>query len=207
MDPVPPTADVYASRAPPTHLPSLDFIYRLRCSMSPDESVIGKPSTSQTSRVILPISGGTVSGPRISGTIVPASGADWATSLPNESVRANMTTVFESDTDKVMQFMKLDARYTLKTDDGSLIFVKSKGIYHPEPSLQSSTAGPPTNVTQNQAEWFTRLQFEANEGPFEWMNFIFAVGVLTMHEGDIIIDAYRLTNFGGRDTFPSPVPS
>jgi hypothetical protein len=67
--------------------PSLDFIYRLECSMSPDEQVVGKPSSSHQSRVILPISGGTVSGPKIAGIIVNASGADWATSLPNESVR------------------------------------------------------------------------------------------------------------------------
>lgn len=102
--------------------------------------------------------------------------------------------------------MKLDARYTLKTDDGNLIYVRFKGIYHPGPSLPSS-AGPPANVTQDQAEWFTRLQFEANEGPYEWMNFVFAIGVLTMHEGNIIIDAYRLTNFGGRETFPVPTPN
>ena len=55
--------------------------------MSPDEQVVGKPSSSHQSRVILPINGGTVSGPKIAGIIVNASGADWATSLPNESVR------------------------------------------------------------------------------------------------------------------------
>lgn len=55
--------------------------------MSPDEQVVGKPSSSHQSRVILPINGGSVLGPKIAGIIINASGADWATSLPNESVR------------------------------------------------------------------------------------------------------------------------
>jgi len=73
-------------KLPSMRLPSLDFIYRSECTMSPDEQVVGKPTSSHQSRVILPISGGTVSGPKIAGIIVNASGADWATSLPGESV-------------------------------------------------------------------------------------------------------------------------
>lgn len=96
--------------------------------------------------------------------------------------------------------MKLDARYTLKTNDGHHVYVRSKGIYQPESSLNPRGDAPPTNVTQDQAEWFTRLQFETGQGPYEWMNFVFAIGVLTMHEGKIVIDAYKLTNFCGRET-------
>lgn len=86
--------DAFKSQAPPTRLPSLDFLYRLDCVMSPKEYLVGKPSNSQTSRVILPISGGTVSGPRINGTIVAASGADWATTLHNESVSISRVLMF-----------------------------------------------------------------------------------------------------------------
>ena len=96
--------------------------------------------------------------------------------------------------------MRLDARYTLKTSDGYHIYVRSKGIFQPEPSLSTNEASPPSNFAQDQADWFTRLQFEASEGPYEWMNFVFAIGVLTMHDGRIIIDAYKLTNFPGRET-------
>lgn len=87
MKSAPSPGNVYSPNLPPTHIPSLEFIYRLECGMSPDEQVVGRPSTSQNSRIILPITGGTVLGPEISGIIVPSSGADWATSLPNESVR------------------------------------------------------------------------------------------------------------------------
>jgi hypothetical protein len=72
---------------PTMRLPSFDFIYRLECTMSPDAQVVGKPTSSHQSRTILPINGGSFVGPKIAGTIVNVSGADWATSLPNESVR------------------------------------------------------------------------------------------------------------------------
>jgi len=83
--------NAYMPKFPPMRLPSLDFIYRLECTMSPDAQVVGKASSSHQSRVILPISGGSVSGPKITGIIVDASGADWATSLPNESVGRSLT--------------------------------------------------------------------------------------------------------------------
>lgn len=100
--------------------------------------------------------------------------------------------------------MKLDARYTLKTNDGYYIYVRSKGIFHPDPSLSSHYSLPPTEISQDQADWFTRLQFEASQGPYEWMNFVFAVGVLTMNDGKIVIDAYRLTNFLEREAVVPP---
>lgn len=90
--------------------------------------------------------------------------------------------------------MSLNARYTFQTDDGHLIYVKSKGIFSP----QSDDFVRHDNMSQSEVDWFTRLQFEAaGDGPYNWMNGIFAVGVLAMHERKIIIDAYRVTNFPG----------
>ncbi|CZT15863.1 uncharacterized protein RCC_01701 [Ramularia collo-cygni] len=172
--------NAYFTHVPNMRLPSMDFIYRLECEMSKDEQIIGKSSVAQVSRAILPISGGTVLGPRISATILNTAGADWATTLAGD------------------RFYKLDARYTLKTDDGCLIYVKSKGIYHPGHELQESPDS--TEVHQSQADWFTRIQFEAGAGPYEWLNYIFAVGVFSMHEGKIIIDVFKMTNFPGEES-------
>lgn len=94
--------------------------------------------------------------------------------------------------------MRLDARYTIKTDDDAFIFIKSKGTFsgHPSgPAAIDPSRGPPTEFSQDQVEWFTRLQFEAPPGRYNWMNGVFAIGVLAMSEKRIIIDAYRVTNF------------
>jgi len=89
--------------------------------------------------------------------------------------------------------MRLDARYTLKTDDGHYIYIRSKGIFKPGPGVDIDPATR-TRMTQDEVEWFTRLQFEAS-GPYDWMNSVFGIGVLAMDESKILIDAYELTNF------------
>lgn len=93
--------------------------------------------------------------------------------------------------------MQLDARYTLTTDDGHFIYVRSKGIFAPrDESLFAN--GRPDDIGQSDVDWFTRLQFDAGPGPYNWMNGIFAIGVLSKQEKRINIDAYQVTNFAGQ---------
>lgn len=93
--------------------------------------------------------------------------------------------------------MRLDARYTLKTDDGHFIYVRSKGIFAPiDENLFAN--GRPDDISQSDVDWFTRLQFDAGPGPYNWMNGIFAIGVLSKQDKRINIDAYQLTNFAGQ---------
>lgn len=93
--------------------------------------------------------------------------------------------------------MRLNARYTLKTHDGHFIYVRSKGVFAPRTEDLPARGGPPRTISQSQVDWFTRLQFDTGPGPYSWMNGMFAIGVLSMHEGRINIDAYRVTNAPG----------
>ena len=61
-------------------------------------------------RRIIPITGGIFEGPAIKGTVEPG-GADW------QIIRAD-------------NVAELDAQYTLKTDDGVLIYIRNKGYRH-----------------------------------------------------------------------------
>src|SRR6478735_544420 len=61
-------------------------------------------------RRIIGITGGKFSGPRLSGRILPG-GADW------QLIRADGVAF-------------LDARYTLETSDGALIYVSNQGYRH-----------------------------------------------------------------------------
>ena len=61
-------------------------------------------------RRVIPITGGRFLGERLSGTILPG-GADW------QVIRRDGVA-------------HLDARYTLQTDDGALIYVRNEGYRH-----------------------------------------------------------------------------
>ncbi|KAI4731060.1 hypothetical protein E4T49_01294 [Aureobasidium sp. EXF-10728] len=171
--------NAYSDRSIEMRTPSLKFIYRLECEMAKENHVVGAQSGTSNARVIMPIVGGTVKGPQVSGIIEHMSGADWGLAMGGTGTK--------------MQLMRLDARYTLKTDDGHYIYIRSKGIFKPGPGVKIDP-GTRTRMTQDEVEWFTRLQFEAS-GPYDWMNSVFGIGVLSMDESKILIDAYELTNF------------
>lgn len=100
----------------------------------------------------------------------------------------------------LQRFVRLDARYTLRTDDGFDVLVTAKGVYEEGPHSKENLAGPVPTVTQDDVEYFTHLSFEASsDGPYNWMNRVVAIGVMTMFERQPIIDCYRLTNFPGVD--------
>ena len=79
--------------------PQLAPVYRL-------EATLGQPldlgDTAQGRRRIVPLAGGTFTGPELNGTLVPGASADWQTVLPDGTALG-------------------DIRYTLQTDGGDLL--------------------------------------------------------------------------------------
>lgn len=80
--------NAFALSNPPLQmrLPNLEFIYRLECEMGKQNTAVGSPFGGTQTRVIMPIVGGTVNGPQISGTIQHMSGADWGTVIDGTDV-------------------------------------------------------------------------------------------------------------------------
>lgn len=77
--PAPSPGEAYSSPGvPPMVVPHLDFVYRIVCEMDPGITTIAGVQAAAVDRLVLPIARGVVRGPRIRGTIVPNSGADWA---------------------------------------------------------------------------------------------------------------------------------
>ncbi|KAI4597991.1 hypothetical protein KJ359_003799 [Pestalotiopsis sp. 9143b] len=160
-------------KIPKMRMPHLRFIYRIVANMSSDTWAIPNVQQSGVTRMILPIKGGTVKGPRIQGEIIPDSGADWL--------------------ERVLS--RLHAMYTLRTSDGHNILVKADGIFKEGPGGNFDPSADMT-ATQDQVEYFTHIRFEApGNSPYDWMNDVVAIGVMTMFEGKPIIDCYSLTNF------------
>ncbi|KAM0341696.1 hypothetical protein ACHAPU_009944 [Fusarium lateritium] len=167
---------------PPMRMPHLEFIYRIVAEMDKGgvTEIKGVDGTSRT-RVVLPIQGGYINGPQIKGTIVEKSGADWAEVInPDKS------------------FTRLNAMYTLQTDDEVYILVKAQGIYRTGPGVDETAAGK-DSVSQDEMEYFTHISFEApGDSSYGWLNGVVAIGVMIMWQGKPVIDCYRLTNFPGR---------
>ena len=107
-------------------------------------------------RRVIDILGGTFSGERLAGRVRPG-GADW------QVIGADGTA-------------HLDARYTLQTDSGALIQVRSQGLRHGPPEvLARIAAGEPVEATEYYFR--TALRFETSAPSLDWLNRILAVGI------------------------------
>lgn len=111
-------------------------------------------STFAGDRRFIPIVGGRVEGPRLSGYILPG-GGDW------NAVRA----------DGVVHVL---AKYTIKTDDGISIYIHNEGYGRSSQAEMKDVFGddPATASMRNGgADWYTKTfpRFEVADGPHVWL--------------------------------------
>lgn len=136
--------------APPE--PGLRFVCRLHVALSAPHE-LGSARTG--GRRIIPIIGGHVEGPELSGTILPV-GADWQV-------------VHDAS------FATLDARYAFETPDGALIEVVNTGYRHGPPEVLARLArGEPVDPTEYSMRTTARL--ETGAPAYEWVNRTVFVG-------------------------------
>jgi hypothetical protein len=125
--------------------PRLEFAFEVRAQVA-DPTVVGEVPSG--TRRIIDITGGTFEGPRLRGTLMPG-GADWQ--------------IIRED-----GFTEVDARYTLRTDDGHLIYVSNIGIRHAPPDvLRRLNAGEA--VDQSQVYFRTVPRFEVASPELQWL--------------------------------------
>ena len=123
-------------------------------------------------RRIIPIIGGTVRGPGLTATILPG-GADWQIVRPNGTAEGV-------------------ARYTLRTEDGTLIAVLNKGLRRGPPEVLARLAAGET-VDPSSYYFRTVPIFEAPPGPHEWlMENVFAASG-ERHASQVVIKVFRLS--------------
>ncbi|MBO2462104.1 DUF3237 domain-containing protein [Actinomadura violacea] len=90
----------------PPFAPALTFAFEIRAELAPTLHV-GHGDGERTE--FTPITGGTVHGPLLRGTVLPG-GGDWS------STRGDVC--------------QLDARYLLRAEDGAVIDIVNRGYYH-----------------------------------------------------------------------------
>lgn len=106
-------------------------------------------------RRIIPIIGGTVEGPELSGTILNI-GADWQTIFADGSA-------------------DLDTRYAFETHDGAVIEVVNLGFRHGPPEVLERLAKG-EEVSPDSYYMRTSARFETGDARYQWVNKSIFVG-------------------------------
>ena len=128
-----------AQVVPPKDTPHLEFVMQLKVTLG-ETYTVGQ--TAHGRRVVIPITGGTFEGPQLKGTILNG-GADYQL-VSTDGTRT-----------------ELEAIYSIRTDDGTNIHVRNRGIIANGKDAQD-----------NPSFYFkTAPQFEAPaDSPYAWLN-------------------------------------
>jgi Protein of unknown function (DUF3237) len=122
-------------------------------------------------RRIIPILGGTFAGPALRGTVLNA-GADW------QIVRDDGLT-------------ELDARYTLRTDGGELIYIQNAGVRDAAPEVVAKLlAGEAVDPA---AVYFRTVpRFETSAAGLRWLTRAIFIASGERHPGLVVIRVWQV---------------
>ncbi|HEX7220781.1 MAG TPA: DUF3237 domain-containing protein [Burkholderiales bacterium] len=123
-------------------------------------------------RRIIHITGGRFSGARLSGRVL-AGGADW------QVIRADGVA-------------DLDARYTLETHDGALIYVRNRGYRHgPAEVLKRISLGEDVNPSLYYMR--TTPSFETGDPRYAWLNRMVCVATGARRPAAVELEVFEIT--------------
>jgi hypothetical protein len=147
--------------------PRLEFLAQAKIDVHPPQ-IIGHTALGE--RRIVPIAGGKFEG-RLHGEVIPG-GADW------QIVTASGATL-------------LEARYTLRTTDGALIYIRNKGVRHGPPEVMSRLA---RGERVDPAEYYCRTtpSFETGDPRYAWLNGTIAVGSAARTIQTVLVEFYEV---------------
>jgi hypothetical protein len=106
-------------------------------------------------RRIVPVIGGSFTGPKLKGEVLPV-GADWLLIRPDGA-------------------KEVDARITLRTDDRQLIYMTYRGVDTGSPDVARRLA---SGEMVDPSEYYFRIQpfFETGSNKYGWLNQLVSVG-------------------------------
>lgn len=131
--------------------PLLRHIFTVRADLA---DILDVGPTPAGHRRVVNILGGTVTGPRLRGSVLPG-GADWQMVRPDGA-------------------LDIEARYTLRTHDSALIQVRSTGLRHGPPEV-IARVGRGEAVDPGQYYFRTLMRFETAAPGYDWLNRVLAI--------------------------------
>jgi hypothetical protein len=157
---LPPLSAIFSEASSATE-PKLEFVFEIRLYFTRVHTLGEMPSGAGRGAVY--VDGGTITGPRLSGKVLPGSGGDWALFRPDG-------------------VLATDARYMLEADDGTLILLYNRGYLWgrtPDviPRIQDFMfrGGPP--VPHHEFYLRSAPTFEVAKGKHDWLMRHIFVGI------------------------------
>ena len=147
--------------------PRLTQVYSLEATLAPPLEL---GETAEGHRRIVPLTGGTFSGPEISGRLLPGASADWQIILPDGTTLG-------------------DIRYTLQTDRGDLLYVRSRSIRHGSPEVLARL-GRGEDVDPGEYTFRTSTRIETAAPDLDWLNKGIFISVAGRQAAGVIYETY-----------------
>jgi hypothetical protein len=154
--------------APEPAAPGLVYAFSVRVTLAPPVEV-GEADGGR--RRFIPITGGEVYGPRLHGAVLPG-GGDWQTILPGGLTR-------------------IEARYFLKADDGSVIEVTNPGVRVASAEVTQRLAKG-EQVDPTQYYFRTAPVFKTGSTAQGWVQRAVFVGRGIRRPDSVVIDYYEV---------------
>lgn len=132
-------------QGPAAPAPTLDYAFTARITLAPP---VEQGEMAGGRRRFIAITGGTVEGPMLTGTILPG-GGDWQTIMPGG-------------------LTKVEARYFIKSADGTVIEITNPGVRVASPEVTEKLAKG-EKVDPSAYYFRTTPRFDVKSGPQEWL--------------------------------------
>jgi Protein of unknown function (DUF3237) len=150
--------------------PRLTLVYRLEATLGQPLDVGERP---QGHRRILPLTGGTFTGPELRGKLLPGASADWQTVLPDGTALG-------------------DIRQALQTDAGELLYVRSRGVRHGSADVLARLARG-EDVDASEYTFRTSTQIETAASRLDWLNKGVFIAVGARRQDGVTYDTYLVS--------------
>lgn len=152
-------------------VPGLELLYRASITVAAPQ-LFGTTPQAGGERRIINITGGEFSGARLRGRVLEG-GADW------QVIRG----------DGVAQ---LEARFSMQTDDGALLYVRNFGFRHGPPEVIARLF---SGEVVDPASYYFRMTplIETGDARYAWLNGLILVGSGMRTRTHVIYDVFALT--------------
>ncbi len=154
-------------------VPGLELAFQVRLDFTEGPRTRFVPAGKQFTRGFVGLAGGEVSGPRLSGRVLPGSGGDWPR-------------MWEAG------LVEFEAHYMLEADDGTPIYIHNSGLAWSSTEVVAKLeAGEAVDPADNYVRITPR--FEAPAGPHEWLCRTIFVGTAERRGNSTFFDYYAVT--------------